>query len=84
LAKHRVEERGQPIAAWLRQPANRVHCRSAKPDHEIASSDQREGFLLFDCAVRDGAQNLRIKPCEAGKLLSIGVIALTITMRDRP
>jgi hypothetical protein len=33
--------------------------------------------------VRDGTQNLRIKPCEARQLLGIGMVALAITMRYR-
>jgi hypothetical protein len=40
--------------------------------------------MVCDCAVRDGPQDLRIQTREAGKLLRIGVIALPVTMRDRP
>src|SRR5260370_7749982 len=40
-------------------------------------------LLLFDRAVRDGPQDLRIKPCEARQLLGIGVVALAITMGYR-
>jgi hypothetical protein len=63
------------VAAGLGQSAYRVHCRGAEPNRESASSDQRECFLLFDGAVRDGAQDLRIQAGEAGELLRIGVIA---------
>jgi hypothetical protein len=41
------------VTAGLRQSPYRVYCRGTQPNHESASSDQREGFLLFDCAVRD-------------------------------
>jgi hypothetical protein len=39
---------------------------------------------LFDRAVRNGSQDLRIKPCEARQLLGIRVVALAITMGYRP
>jgi hypothetical protein len=46
-------------------------------------SPVQECLLLFDRAVSDGTQNLRIKPCAARQLLGIGVVALAITMRYR-
>jgi hypothetical protein len=34
--------------------------------------------------MRDGTQNLGIKPGEARQLLGIDLVALAVTMRDRP
>ena len=47
----------------------------------MTCTDQRECFLLFDCTVRDGTQDLRIKPRESCQLLGICLVALAITMR---
>jgi hypothetical protein len=63
---------------------NGVHRRCTQSNDEAASVDQRERFLLFDCAVRDGPQDLRIKTGVACQLLSIDLITLPITVRDRP
>ena len=71
------------MATGLRQSTNCVYCRNPKPDHEVTCPDQRECFLLFDCAVRDRAQNLRIHASKPSKLLRIGVVALTIAVRYR-
>jgi hypothetical protein len=39
---------------------------------------------LFDGPVSDRPQDLRVKPCVSRELLGINLIALAVTMRDRP
>jgi hypothetical protein len=39
---------------------------------------------LFDGPVGDRPQDLRVKPCVSRELLGTNLIALAVTMRDRP
>jgi hypothetical protein len=48
----------------------------------LSRTDQSEGFLLLNRAVRNRPQNLRIETCVAGKLLGIDLVALTVTVRN--
>ena len=50
----------------------------------LRAPDQREGFLLSDGAVRNGPEDFRIEPRKARQLLGIHLVALSITVRDRP
>jgi hypothetical protein len=71
------------MAAGLGQAANRVHGGCTQPNEKISRTNQGEGLLLFDGAMGDGPEDVRIKTSVAGQLLSIDLIALAIAVRDR-
>ena len=71
------------VAARLRQTTNGVH-RSGTQSHQQGSrTDQGERLLLLDGAVGDRPKDVGIKPRISRQLLSIDLVALTVTMRDR-
>ncbi|MEA2544453.1 MAG: hypothetical protein QOH35_5819, partial [Acidobacteriaceae bacterium] len=74
----------KPISAGLCQPAHCVHRSGPQTNDEVAGADEREGFLLGDCAVRNRSEDFRIEPRKARQLLGIHLVALSITVRDRP
>lgn len=83
LAKHRVEEAGIRWPQDFVSP-HRVHRGCAQPNQEIPCTNQRKRLLLLDSSVRDRTQYLRIEPGITGQFLSIDMVALPITVRDRP
>ena len=58
----------QPISAGLCQPAHCVHRSGPQTNDEVAGADEREGFLLGDCAVRNRSEDFRIEPRKARQL----------------
>ena len=72
------------MAAGLRQSTYRVHCRNAQSNEEVTCTDQRKSLLLLDRSMRDGSQYLWIETGIPRQLLGIDLIALPVTMRDRP
>ena len=72
------------IAAGLGQSAHRVHCRRPQPNDQVAGTDQRQSLLLGNRAMGYRPQDLGIEPGVTGQLLRIHLVALPITVRDRP
>ncbi len=72
------------VAAGLRQTANGVHRSRAQSHQQSSRTDQGEGLLLCDCAVSDWPKDVRIKTGITCQLLRIDLIALAITVRNRP
>jgi hypothetical protein len=72
------------MAAGLGQAANRVDGGCPQPNQQLSCADQCETLLLFDGAVGDRPEDVRIETSVACLLLGIHLIALTITMRDSP
>jgi hypothetical protein len=70
--------RRHTMATGLGQAANRVHGSCAQPNQKISRTDQSEGLLLFDGAVGDRPEDVRIQTSVASQLLSIDLIALAI------
>lgn len=68
------------MAASLRQATNRVDGGSPQPNEKLSSADQGESFLLFDRAMRDRSQNLRIEPRVTRQLLCIYIVALAVAV----
>ena len=60
------------------------HRCGAQSHQQSPRTDQCESLLLCDGAVGDRPEYVRIKPGITRQLLSIDLIALPITVRDRP
>ena len=71
------------VPASLGQPAHCVHCRGSQPNQELSSTEQCQGFLLLDRAVRDRPKNLRVETSVTSQLLRIHIVALAVAVRDR-
>jgi len=68
------------VAARLRQTTNGVHRSGTQSHQQRSRTDQGEGLLLLDSAVRDRSQDVRIKPRISSQLLSINLVALPVTV----
>ena len=75
---------GHTVAARLRQTTYGVHSSSAQSHQQGSRTDQGQSLLLLDGAVGDGPKDVGIKPGITRQLLSINLIALAVTVRDRP
>jgi len=72
------------VAARLRQTTHGVHRSGTQSHQQRSRTDQSQSLLLLDGAMGDRTKDVRIKPGISCKLLSIDLIALPVTVRDRP
>ena len=77
-AKHRVEEAGIQWPQAIVRPRT-AFTAAVRSRTRLAGGEQRESLLLFDRAVRDRSEDLRIGPGVPRQLLSI---ALAVAVRD--
>ena len=72
------------VAARLRQTTNGVHRSRTQSHQQRSRTDQSQSLLLLNRAMGDRTKDARIKSGISCQLLSIDLIALPVTVRDRP